>query len=157
MKIDKDNVKIIRKRYIPDEEVDISLDKIIYLDEKLLVTEWLPIHLRDDISKGKSYTYLKEGYKVSLMYDDNDNLKYYYCDIIDVVIKDNVIKLIDLLVDVVIYPNNEVRVVDLEELAEASNKKLITQLQVEDSLIKTNKLLNLIYNNKFPFEEIKNI
>ena len=39
----------IRKRFIPEEEVDISGDEVLYDDGALIVTRWLPIRARNDI------------------------------------------------------------------------------------------------------------
>ena len=75
-------MKIYRKRYIPNEVVDISSDEIIYQDEKMIVTKWIPIKPRTDISKGVSYTMLDKGWKISKFYDLDGKLLYWYCDII---------------------------------------------------------------------------
>ena len=42
----------IRKRFIPEEEVDISGDEVLYDDGALIVTRWLPIRARNDIGWG---------------------------------------------------------------------------------------------------------
>ncbi|MBR3280485.1 MAG: hypothetical protein IKI57_01385 [Clostridia bacterium] len=42
-------MKLFRKRFIPNEIIDISKDEVIYRDENLIITKWLPIHPRDDI------------------------------------------------------------------------------------------------------------
>ena len=44
----------IRKRFIPEEEVDISGDEVLYDDGALIVTRWLPIRARNDIGWGFS-------------------------------------------------------------------------------------------------------
>jgi len=56
---------ILRKRYIPDEVIDISGDELVFRSEDLLITKWNPIRKRPDISGGISFTFLKEGYKAS--------------------------------------------------------------------------------------------
>ena len=45
-----------------------------------------------------------------------------------------------------IYPSGLIKVVDLDELAEAVEKKLITTEQLLDSLRKLDALLRLIYD-----------
>ena len=45
-----------------------------------------------------------------------------------------------------IYPSGLIKVVDLDELAEALEKKLITSDQLLDSLRKLDALLQLIYD-----------
>ena len=42
-------MKLFRKRFIPDEIIDISKDEVIYRDDDLIITKWLPIHPRGDI------------------------------------------------------------------------------------------------------------
>ena len=46
-------MKIYRKRYIPNEIVDISSDEVLKCDEDMLVTKWLPIKKRPDIASRK--------------------------------------------------------------------------------------------------------
>ena len=76
-------MKIYRKRFIPDEIVDISSDEVIKRTEDLIVTKWLPIKPREDIGSGVSYTFFKDGYKISEIYNKNGDFIYWYCDIID--------------------------------------------------------------------------
>ena len=47
-------MKIYRKRYIPNEIIDISGDKVEFVNEDLLITSWLPIHPRNDVAFGMS-------------------------------------------------------------------------------------------------------
>ena len=55
----------------------------------------------------------------------------------------------DLLVDVIVYPDGFVRVVDLDELADALRDKLITQEDLQLALRRLDKLLSLIYKGAF--------
>ena len=152
-----DKTTILRRRYIPDEIVDISSDKIQYRDEKLLVTKWNAIKPRADIACGISYALLKEGIKISRFYNLKDEFIYWYCDIIDVEYYPKEDKYIfnDLLVDVKMYPDGAVEVLDIDELAEALQRGLITQEQACRSLRNLDKLLKMIYNGQFPPEECK--
>ena len=148
-------MKIYRKRYIPNEVVDISGDKILLLTEDLMVTEWLPIKPRGDISYGKSYTIVKKGWKISKVFDENKDLICWYCDIIDYEISNDEYTLIDLLVDVKIYPNGEYEILDLDELDEAVSHGLISEDKKEEALEKMNELVGIIKNGNFPPEECK--
>ena len=56
----------------------------------------------------------------------------------------------DLLADVIVYPNGFVRVVDLDELADAFRDRLITAEQMQMALRRLDKLLSLIYKGAFP-------
>ena len=42
-------MKIYRKRYIPNEVVDISNDKVLFLTDEIMVTEWIQINPRSDM------------------------------------------------------------------------------------------------------------
>ena len=46
-------------------------------------------------------------------------------------------------------PNGRMKVVDLDELAEALERKIITQEQLTQSLRRLNDLLSLVYRDKF--------
>ncbi len=50
--------------------------------------------------------------------------------------------------------SNLAAVVDLDELADAEEQGLISRDQLEKALRRANRLLNLIYEDKFPFEEM---
>ena len=60
-----------RKRFIPDEIVDISKDKLMRIKSGYLITNWEPINPRNDIGSGTSYTFFKDGFKISKFYDAN--------------------------------------------------------------------------------------
>lgn len=143
---------ILRKRYIPFETVDISGDELILRNDELLVTRWKPIKKRSDVSYGVSYTFLKEGYKVSKFFGPEGEFKYWYCDIIDVDYDSSTDKytLIDLLLDVKIMPDGCVIVMDSDELAEAIEKKIITIEEACTSLKILSKVLEMAYAGKFP-------
>lgn len=147
-------MKIYRKRYIPNEIVDISNDEVIYEDEKLLVTKWLPINPRNDIASGISYAMLDKGWKISKFFNKSGNLVYWYCDIIDYQLEmvngEKVYTFIDLLLDVKIYEDGGYEVLDREELEEAFESGLITKEQKEMSLNRLEKLLEIIEKGEFP-------
>lgn len=145
-----DRIKIFRVRFIPMEEVDISNDEVLFLDDNIMVTRWDPIHPRMDFAKGYSCTYLKKGYKISKVMNKDMELKYWYCDVIHAEI-DTAVKtyrLIDLLLDVKILPNGKVLVLDLDELAFAVENQLITHSQAGQSLRQCNSLLELVYSGE---------
>lgn len=146
-------MKIYRKRYIPNEIIDISGDKVESVSEDLLITSWLPIHPRNDVAFGMSYTYLKKGWKISKFYDKDKKFLYWYCDIIDAQIKDEEYILVDLLVDIKVYPDGRYEILDEEELDEALNEGLITKEQKDEALNKLNALLEIIKKGEFPPKE----
>ena len=56
---------------------------------------------------------------------------------------------INLLADVLIYPDGFVKVVDLDELADAEEAGIITKEQLLKSLRTLDKLLGMIYSGDF--------
>lgn len=144
--------RILRKRFIPYETVDISGDELLLRSDELLITRWKVIHPRSDMSWGLSYAFLKDGFKISRFYDANDSFLCWYCDIIDFEYDEekDTYTLIDLLVDVKISPQGELKVLDADELAEVLEKGLITQERACTALKKLDKLLKMIYDSKFP-------
>ena len=148
------NPRIFRKRYIPFETIDISGDEVLFLDDNLLITRWRAIKPRADLYGGISFTFLKEGYKISKFYDKDSVFLYWYCDIIEVDFEKDLNKytFTDLLVDVKVFPKGNYRILDIDELAEALEVGLISEKQVSMALIRMNKLLNMIYEDSFPPE-----
>ena len=147
-------MKIYRKRYIPNEIIDISGDEVLYKDEKLIITKWLPINPRNDIASGMSYTMLDKGWKISKFFGKDGKLLYWYCDIIDhekeIQEGEEVYTLIDLLLDVKVYENGNYEVLDEEELEEAFQRGLITKEQKEKSEKRVQELVQIIESGEFP-------
>ncbi len=139
---------LYRKRIIPDECVLLKDDQILYTDDTVIVTSWRALHPKPDLALGYSCYYLKEGYKISRFCRADHSLLYWYCDIVDYGegIRDNVLVATDLLVDVVIRPDGAVRVVDLDELADAFDRGLIDSHQLKMSLNNLSNLLDRVYD-----------
>lgn len=116
------------------------------------MTKWKAIKPRDDISGGISCAFIQEGYKISRFFDNNGKFMYWYCDIVDVDFDadSNTYMLTDLLVDVQIFENGDVKVLDTDELAEALEQGLIGTGQACKALRRLDKLLRMIYEGKFP-------
>lgn len=146
------NPRILRKRFIPDEIVDISGDRILYRDDVLLVTAWKAIKARKDIFGGISFAFLDQGYKISRFYDAAGRFLYWYCDILEVTYQPDTdtYLLTDLLVDVKLTVQGELQVLDADELAEALETGMITAAQAADALRKLNSVLRMVYTGQFP-------
>ena len=138
---------LYRKRFIPNEIIHLKDDEITYMDDEVIVTKWDTLKPRKDFTNGSSCYFLKKGFKVSNIYNRGE-LVYIYCDIIEVEFDESKNEYIffDLLVDVIIYPNGFVKVVDLAEIAEGIDKSLITIEQAKKALILTDKLLEIIHS-----------
>ena len=143
--------KIYRKRIIPAECLLLKDDIIVAQDEETLITKWNTINPKTTFSHGSSCFYLEEGLKVSKIYRSDNSLLYWYCDIVEYSYcpEENVMTYTDLLADVILYPDGRMKVVDLDELAEAMEKSLVTKEQMAACLRSLNHLLSLIYRDKF--------
>lgn len=145
------NPILYRRRIIPDECVMLKDDVILSCDEERIITSWNALHPKKDLHHGMSCYFLQEGFKVSKFCLEDDSLLYWYCDIVDFNYHpgDNSLIVTDLLADVIIYPDGFVKVVDLEELVTALESHSITLDTLKSSLMRLDKLLNLIYSNQF--------
>ena len=145
------NPIIYRQRIIPSEKILLKDDQILVCNDEVIVTKWNTLKPRDDFHHGYSIYYLKEGFKVSKFCKADGTLKYWYCDIVDYSYDENSNELTvkDLLVDVIIYPDGGSRVVDVDELVQALDENLISLDTLKSSLLKLNKLLNIIYSGQF--------
>jgi len=144
-------LQIYRKRIIPDQCIFLKDDIVIEHNEEHIITKWNTLNPKVNFSHGCSCYFLKEGIKISKFYRDDNSLLYWYCDIVDYNIdrEENVVVVTDLLADVIIYPDSRVKVVDLDELADALEHKLITNEQLCLCLRRLNKLLTIIDRDKF--------
>lgn len=141
---------LYRKRLIPDECLQLKDDVIMRFDDDIIVTTWNTIHPRKDFHHGTSCFYRKKGWKVSRFFREDGSLRYTYCDIVtyEENTDKNTLTVVDLLADVIIYPDGFVKVVDLDELATAVREGLLTSEQLNCCLISLNALLTLIYDGK---------
>ena len=146
-----EDLKIYRKRMIPDECILLKDDVILEVTDDIIVTSWKTLKPRRDFHHGYSCYYLKLGYKISKFYREDNTLLYWYCDIVNYDYKkeDNSLIVTDLLADVVIYPDGYIKVLDIDELAIALEKKLCSPEIVTQALRKLDGLLNIIYDDKF--------
>ncbi len=143
------DVKLYRKRYIPNEFLELKDDRILYLDDNLLITSWETLRPRADISSGISAYYRKEGYKISRHLKADGSLKRWYCDIICDVSDGKDLIFHDLLIDIILLPDRSVQVVDLDEAADALEQGLISAGQLTSALRSADKLLRIIREGRF--------
>lgn len=146
-----DSLKIYRKRLIPAECILLKDDIIVEANKECIITKWHTLHPKATFSHGSSCYFLKEGLKVSKFYRSDNTLLYWYCDIVDYDfnIEENSLTVTDLLADVIIYPDGRVKVMDLDELAEALDRGLISGELMSKCLRRLHNLLSLIDRDKF--------
>ena len=151
----KQNIHLYRKRFIPNELISLHKDEVVYANEELIVTRWNTLKPRTDFSHGISAYFLKKNCKVTKVLNTDSKLVYWYCDIMQIVDcsqtndKEHVLVMEDLLIDVIVYPDGSVRVLDLDEAAEAAEQGLITQEMLYRSMRAANNLLQDIYTGNF--------
>ena len=139
---------LYRRRYIPDETVCLKDDIITHMDDDIIVTKWNVLKPRKDFTHGDSCYFLKKGYKVSRFFTASGECLYIYCDIIkpEYNERENSYIFNDLLIDVIIYPDGFVKVLDLAEIPEALDMGLISIEDAKYALIKLDELLGVIYD-----------
>ena len=145
-------LKLYRKRFIPDEIVDLKNDRIVYHEGDMLITEWDVLHPKANFSHGISCYYMDQGWKISKFLNKKKELVYYYCDIIETsyLEEENAYLFTDLLADVIVYPNGAVEVVDLDELSDALEAGVITIREIKQALRTLDALLKVIYSGGLP-------
>ena len=144
-------INLYRKRIIPEEMILLKDDVILHQDASTIITKWNSLKPRKDFSNGISAYFMDEGFKVSKIFDKHHKLVYWYCDIIETAYNSEQHTYIftDLLADVVIYPDGELRVLDLDEIGDALEQKLISKDLSVKALRLCNQLLEKIYAGNF--------
>lgn len=142
---------IYRKRLIPMECILLKDDVVVKHTEEIIVTTWDTLNPKAKFQYGASCYFLKEGFKVSKFYRADGNLFCWYCDIMqyEYDAAANSLVTTDLLADVIIMPDGTVKVVDLDELADAFEQGILSANALNAALKHLNRLLSLIYDNRF--------
>lgn len=140
---------LYRERLIPKERILLKDDNIVYQDPTCIITTWSTLHPKQEFDHGISLYLLEEGFKISYFFEASGALHYIYCDIIEVNYDPatDTYVFVDLLADVIIENDGRVRVLDLDELAQANEEGIITTAQLNKSLYRLDKLLAKAYNN----------
>ena len=142
---------LYRKRILPQECIRLKDDVILTCNEDIILTKWNALKPKKDLHHGYSCYFLKEGYKVSQFLREDDSLLYWYCDIVEYLPDSAAHSLtsLDLLADVIIYPDGYVKVMDLDELVTTLDQGALTQDLLKKCLTRLNSLLQIIYGGNF--------
>lgn len=142
---------LYRKRLIPSECIHLKEDSIVSISNDRIITRWKTLHPKAEFAYGISCYVINHGWKISKFYKEDGTLAYIYCDIIDTSYDKNTdtYTFTDLLADVIIENDGFVRVVDLDELADACRMSVISNDMLVTSLHRLNALLSIIYNGDF--------
>ncbi|SEV82023.1 DUF402 domain-containing protein [[Clostridium] fimetarium] len=141
---------LYRKRLIPDECICLNNDDIIVQNNTQIITIWKTLHPKTEFAKGISYYVIDKGWKISKFYSEQDELVYIYCDIIDTFYDENTdsYTFTDLLADVIVENNGDVKVIDLDELATALKSDIISSHMIVTALNRLDALLKIIYSGE---------
>lgn len=142
---------LYRNRLIPMESVRLDKDTLLFYDDSLIVTSWDTLRPKADLAYGYSCYYLKRGFKISRLYDHSGQFMYWYCDIIhtDFEKQTNTYHFTDLLADVIVKQDGTSRVLDLDELSDAFERKLLPETMMTKALRQLDDLLQSIYRDRF--------
>lgn len=145
------NIKLFRRRFIPEEITELKDDNIIVFKEDVIITKWNVLKPRHDINNGISAYFIKDGIKVSKMFDEAGQFVYWYCDIIETTHnqEDNSYTFNDLLVDILVYPDGHVEVVDMDEFADALETGMLKTSTIAFAMRSADSLLKTIYSGNF--------
>ena len=143
--------RLFRRRFIPDENIELKDDMILALEPNLIITSWNVLKPRRDISRGVSAYFIDKGIKVSKVFDNAGQMVYWYCDIIESHYdeKENTYTFNDLLIDVVVYPDGQVEVLDMDEFADAMEQGILSVGTIAHAMRATDDLLHTIYAGEF--------
>lgn len=143
--------RLFRRRFIPDENIELKDDMILALEPNLIITSWNVLKPRRDISRGVSAYFIDKGIKVSKVFDNAGQMVYWYCDIIETHYdeKENTYTFNDLLIDIVVYPDGQVEVLDMDEFADAMEQGILSVGTIAHAMRATDDLLHTIYAGEF--------
>lgn len=87
---------------------------------------------------------------MSKVFDNAGQMVYWYCDIIETHYdeKENIYTFNDLLIDVVVYPDGQVEVLDMDEFADAMEQGILSVGTIAHAMRATDDLLHTIYARK---------
>lgn len=143
--------ELYRKRLIPLQNIPLKDDIILFESDEIIVTKWHTLNPKIEFDHGISCYFLKDGVKVSKFYMADGTLLYWYCDVVEYEFdeKANRLTVVDLLADVLIYPDGTVKVVDLDEMADAFGQGLLSAELLREGMYRLNRLLTKIYSGTF--------
>lgn len=145
------SVEIYRKRLIPEECIHLKDDIILSMNEDHIISKWMTLKPKQDLDHGFSCYFLKEGIKVSKFYRKDNSLICWYCDIVSYEWDSahHVLTATDLLIDILVFPDGSLQILDLDELADAEDQQLISSSLLKEALRRANHLLTQIYAKQF--------
>lgn len=150
-------MSIYKHKLVPQETQDITQDHWIYRDEHWMLSTWSPAHSDMKVVKAVSIFDLEHGWQLSQKFDAQGQLKYWYCDIIASYSQDGDLHIVDLILDVVLFPDGVIQVVDMPEFQNYVPQTPQEVEWLETAPTKLQTLIHQILLNDFPSGKMKNL
>jgi hypothetical protein len=97
-----------------------------------------------------TYYFVRKGYTISKVFHRNGEFMYYYCDVMDMRQVGRMrYVMVDLLLDMIVYPDGRYHVIDIDEFATAIEKGQLKRRQQVHALRTLDKMIRLQTQRKF--------
>lgn len=97
-----------------------------------------------------TYYFVRKGYTISKVFQRNGEFMYYYCDVMDMrQVGRTRYVMVDLLLDMIVYPDGRYHVIDIDEFATAIEKGQLKRRQQVHALRTLDKMIRLQTQQKF--------
>ncbi|WP_170105660.1 DUF402 domain-containing protein [Desmospora activa] len=97
-----------------------------------------------------TYYFVKKGYTISKVFQKSGEFLYYYCDVMEMRQVGRLrYVMVDLLLDMIVYPDGRYHLIDVDEFAEAIEKGQLKRRQQVHSLKTLDKMIQLQTNRSF--------
>lgn len=143
---------LLKHKLLPQCTEDITEDEILFFNNDYLVTQWKAKSSNMNIASALSVVSVEHGIQISKKYDKDKKFCYWYCDIVKTkwTPESSCFEITDLLVDVVVFPDNELRMIDLDEFTQSKNNGLLNTSDFQWAQQSVLKLINQALLGDFP-------
>jgi len=100
----------------------------------------------------------REWHDIGAIYDPGKNFKGYYCDIVAPIRRvPNGYEMMDLFLDLWVFPNGKYLILDQDEFDKAVKKGWLTGHQIEKAKVELQNLISMVESKQFPPPTIKGL
>lgn len=97
-----------------------------------------------------TYYFVRKGYTISKVFHRSGEFMYYYCDVMDMrQVSRTRYVMVDLLLDMIVYPDGRYHVIDIDEFATAIEKGQLKRRQQVHALRTLDKMIRLQTQRQF--------
>lgn len=97
-----------------------------------------------------TYYFVKKGYTISKVFQRNGEFMYYYCDVMEMRQVGRLrYVMVDLLLDLIVYPDGRYHLIDVDEFAVAVEKGQLKKRQQVHALRTLDKMTRMVVNRSF--------